>query len=359
LSVCAPDSRLWEKENGKERKKKMIKMMAVYDEDPVYAQRLVDYVNQREKMPFTAMAFSGMEKLEEYAKEHPIEILLVGEKSLEKARELKAGQVMVLCEGELKEVREDSPSIYKYQSGDGIMREVMANYGSYQTEPALAYMGRRSLVHGIYSPINRCMKSSLALTVGQVLSKSMSVLYISLEAYSGFSRLVSADYETDLSDVLYLYRQGNFNWIKLKSMVYTWGSMDFIPPVRYGEDLEQMTPEDLALLIGKISLESGYDRLVIDMGQAGHGSPALLDACDVIYMPVKEDVISAAKLEEFEEYLAGADDGHIQEKIQKVKLPAQKLPVRMEGYMEQLLWGELGDYARRLLGNGASGQEGR
>ena len=39
----------------------MRKIMAVYDEDPAYAQRLADYVNQKEKLPFAAMAFSSME----------------------------------------------------------------------------------------------------------------------------------------------------------------------------------------------------------------------------------------------------------------------------------------------------------
>lgn len=337
----------------------MVKMMAVFDEDPVYAEKLADYVNQREKLPFTAMAFSSLEKLEQYMKEHPVEILLVGEKAVQKAAELKANNVMVLCEGELKEAGAERASIYKYQSGDCIMREVMANYGCFQAEPALALVGRKALVHGVYSPVNRCMKSSLALTIGQVLSKNMSVLYMNLEAYSGFSRLVCGEYETDLSDVLYLYRQGTFHWMKLKSMVYTWGSLDYIPPVRYGEDLNEVPAEDLALLIGKIARESGYDRLVVDLGQTGRGAPALLDACDVIYMPVREDCISMAKIEEFEEYLSIADGGRIREKIQKLKLPAPKVYHRREGYMEQLLWGELGDYVRRLLGSDGGGMGGR
>lgn len=75
----------------------MVKMMAVFDEDPVYAEKLADYVNQREKLPFTAMAFSSLEKLEQYMKEHPVEILLVGEKAVQKAAELKAEQCDGFC----------------------------------------------------------------------------------------------------------------------------------------------------------------------------------------------------------------------------------------------------------------------
>lgn len=330
----------------------MIKMMAVYDEDPLYAARLADYVNQRGKLPFTAMAFSGLEQLEQYSRDHPIELLLVGEGARDKVSEVKTKAIVMLCEGELIDNKEEIPAVYKYQSGDCIMREVMASYCSCPVEPGLALLGTKALVMGVYSPINRCLKTSLALTMGQVLSKNLSVLYLSLEEYSGLSRFLCQDCQTDLSDTLYLYRQGNFNWIKLKSMIYSWGSLDYIPPVRYGEDLAQMEPEDMADFIGRIAREGGYDRLVVDMGSAGRGAAALLDICDAIYMPVREDSVSAAKLEEFEEYLAMVDDGHVREKIQKLRLPHMKTIGTREGYLEQLLWSELGDFVRRLLGAG-------
>ena len=45
---------------------RMVKIMAVYDEDALYARRLAEYVNRRETIPFTAMAFSKLERLKEY-----------------------------------------------------------------------------------------------------------------------------------------------------------------------------------------------------------------------------------------------------------------------------------------------------
>lgn len=49
----------------------MVKIMAVYDEDALYARRLAEYVNRRETIPFTAMAFSNLERLKEYGCEFP------------------------------------------------------------------------------------------------------------------------------------------------------------------------------------------------------------------------------------------------------------------------------------------------
>ena len=150
--------------------------------------------------------------------------------------------------------------------------------------------------------------------------------------------------------MLYLYRQGEFNWMRLKTMVYPWNGIDYIGPARYGEDLELVPAEEMAGLIGRIAGESGYERLVVDLGRCARGSMALLDACDVIYMPVREDPVSQAKIDEFEEYAALADDGRVREKIQKLHLPRFRRTGRRENYGDQLLWGEMGDFVRQLLG---------
>lgn len=148
--------------------------MAVYDEDPLYAGRLAEYVNQKETFPFQAMAFSDLEKLKEYGQTHDIEILLVGEKVREKAKEVKAGLKMILCDGEFvsKEKEKEEASVYKYQSGDCILQEVMACYCTAPLQPGLALMGKRAVIMGIYSPVGRCGKTSFALTLAQMLGKS-------------------------------------------------------------------------------------------------------------------------------------------------------------------------------------------
>ena len=55
----------------------------------------------------------------------------------------------------------------------------------------------------------------------------------------------------------------------------------------------------------------------------GRGALPVLSMCNVVYMPVREDYISAAKIEEFEEYLEEADDAGVRDRIQKLRLPRQ------------------------------------
>lgn len=104
----------------------MDKIMAVYDVDASYARRFADVVNQKEKVPFTVVPFTSLEELKKYARHHPIEILLVsGGSPAKAAEEVGAKAVVTLAEGEVVPAAEDHPSVYKYQSADSVIREVM------------------------------------------------------------------------------------------------------------------------------------------------------------------------------------------------------------------------------------------
>lgn len=327
----------------------MVQIMAVFDRDADFASRLADYINLKAKAPFTAMAFSHEDQLINYGKDHEIEILLLDEKAGDLAERVNARQVIRLCEGKIVEVKDNLPWVFKYQSGDCIMREVMACYCDRPVETAVALFGERAAVMGVFSPVNRCLKTSFALALGQLLSREETVLYLNLEAYSGFSQLMGENHQRDLSDVLYLYRQGGYSWIKLRPMVYSWEKLAYIPPVRYGEDLSQVMPGDIAALIDRIAGESGYDKIIVDVGQMGREVLPILEACNVIYMPIREDCVSRAKIEEFEQYLEAADEGMVRGRIHKLKLPYNSAFGRQGNYLEQLLWGDLGDYVRQML----------
>ena len=79
-----------------------------------------------------------------------LKILLAGENVREKAKEVKAGLKMILCDGEFvsKGEAKEEASVYKYQSGDCILQEVMACYCIAPPQPGLALMGKERFGHG-------------------------------------------------------------------------------------------------------------------------------------------------------------------------------------------------------------------
>lgn len=318
--------------------------------DPLYAAKFAEITNQKEGIPFVVMAFTSLEKLKDYARKNPIEILLIGSETAKESVELlPIGKIFRLSEGETVTIKEEIPKIYKYQSSDAILREVMECYGTNETEWYYCKKGKKAQMLGVYSPVSRCLKTSFALTLGQLLSMDGRILYVNLECFSGFRFLMGEEFQKDLADVLYFYKQGKVGMLKLQSVIHHLGQMDYIPPVRYPEDLDQIEAEELAKMLDQIAREGGYESMILDIGNYGRQAEKLLEICDVIYMPVREDGMSEAKIEEMETYLKHSGHQKILENIIRLKLPFHSHFGRKENYVEQLLWGELGDYVRKII----------
>lgn len=335
----------------------MKRIMAVYDVNPFYAERFAEFANEKGKIPFTVMAFGSLTKLRAFAEKQMVELLLAGDGvSQEDLEGLKVGQIVRLSETGVREISKkdgaELPVVYKYQSSDAVLREVMA---CYQVKPEqLPFMaaGMRSEVIGVYSPVGRCGKSSFCMTLGQVMARDTKVLCLNLEAYSGLARMMGETYDSTLSDLIYYYRQGEYSRLRLGSAVYSRGGLDYVPPAAYAEDLLELDGGELAALVARIAGDGGYDVILLDMGQLLRGTDALLELCGTIYTPVKEDWLSAEKVEEWHRYLAHSGREDIWDRVHLLKLPASNHAGPPEVYLEKLLWGDMGDYVRALLKGG-------
>ena len=102
-------------------------------------------------------------------------------------------------------------------------------------------------------------------------------------------------------------------------------------------------------LLEWILQEGNYTTLVLDVWDYGRDALPLLEKCQVIYTPIREDPFSAEKMREFEEYLETVGNGAVMEKIQKIHVPMVTGGRRMEHFPQELLWGDMGDFVRSLL----------
>lgn len=327
----------------------MKRIMAVYDVDPFYANRFAEYANQKEKTPFTAIAFTSLARLKNFAGKQPVELLLIGDEvELTDLEEIPVGQIIRLSESGVP-AQGETPSVYKYQASDNVLREVMACYQVRAESPVFAMTDTQSTVIGIYSPVGRCGKTGFCMTLGQILAKQERVLLLSLEDFAGYGRMTGEQYRGTLSDILYYFRLGEYSRLRLGSVIYSWNDLDYVPPVAYAEDLKDVTGEELAKLVAAIARDGGYDTILLDLGHFGKGMEPLLELCRIIYMPVLGDGMSAAKVEEWKAYLEVSGRAHLWEKAEPLELPVLRMSVSVERYLEELLWGEMGDYVRNLV----------
>lgn len=330
----------------------MERIMAILDGEKNYAQRLCDYANRRQHLPFRAVAFHDIESYKSFARDHRIRLLLADTGLIEGEYDLCADCVLGLCGSEGGRAGENGlvsidREIYKYQPGEVLFRTVMNCVGEFGEEVKLYAPERKPKLICVYSPVNRCGKTSFALAYAFSRARRERVLYLNFEAFSGLSGLFGEEFSRGMTDALYHMKQGNLDAARIASLLHHCRELDFIPPFSTEEDMLTMTGEDYADLIESLLRETDYDVIVADAG-AFFPAAVLLEMSDLIYMPVLEDVTARGKQEAFEAYLRAGGKEQMLERIHKLRLPVSG--GLHGGFPEKLLLGPLGDYARELAG---------
>ncbi len=342
----------------------MEKILAVLTKERKYAERFCSYCNRKNNLVFTAVPFDDAAVCGDFSKKHNIEVLLAdssffgsgyGQDGYRKAG-IKAARVLRLTDGiSFDRALADSAgqgvpkdTINKYQPAETIIRDVMNSCDGLDILKTTENLGRPVRVIGIYSPISRSGKSSFALTLSKSLSRKYKTLYLSLEEFSGLESLTGEHYSSGLSDALYHMKQGTLTAQKIATMIYSYRGIDYIPPIRYADDRNAVSGEDLVHLVDLILKNTLYEVVVIDMNRFADEASELMDICNIVYMPVLDNYIDRMKIDNFTEYLKSSDRSRLLEKIVQINTPEPE-PVRNKAsYIDTLLYGKMGDLVREL-----------
>lgn len=324
---------------------------AICDLETTYACRLMDYITEKQKIPFEILVFSGLDSLKEFTKENRIELLLISTRMMcAEIRKMDINRIVILSEGEVKPEYEEYPTVYKYQASNSLVAEVMNYYASDMSEHAPYFMKRKARVIGIYSPVKRCGKTCFALTLGQILAKKQSVLYLNLEECAGFSELMGKTYSADISDVMYFIRQNKGNVIfKIQAIVQHLGELAYVPPAYSASDLQEISQEEWMRLLDAVTSIGGYETIILDLEGPVEEQAQLLTACTRIYTPMCDGVMAKAKIQHYESLLKELDCEEVLKETAYLKLPYAEPAAQGEYALEQLVNSEMGNYVRTLL----------
>ena len=201
------------------------KIMVLFDPETEYAVRFMEYISRKGSIPLEIHVFTDFDRVKAYIMGGRAEILLVSERVMsDEISGWPVERIIILSEKAVRDPGERYPHIYKYQSSNDVVREVMACYGSAagreraRTEDEIVKPVFRIL--GVYSPSPSVLASSFALALGQILARSRPVLYMNFECFSGLSGLMHDNFEENISDILFSMRQGEKDIAaKIMSMV--------------------------------------------------------------------------------------------------------------------------------------------
>lgn len=325
----------------------MERILALYDQDQGYIARFARYMQNRRQFPFAVYTFTDVEALKQFSNRREIEILLTADAGKESGISLVQAKDVVHLAEEGSVGREGGRCIYKYQSGDAIVRELLQFYGDTRDYTPLSG-GREAETLMVFSPIGCCGKSMLALSLAKLLAQEKRVLYLSFEETSWLAEIIGASHRGTLTEALYYFKEGCLDALKLKALVYSAGTLDYIPPVRNPADLTALDAGELERFLSEVRGMGNYDILVVDTDSIISRFFDLFQQCSRVLMPVPADRSCGEKLEKFNRYIETNGGDELKRKMILLSNPN----VPLEGERRDIQWltrGALGDYARQVI----------
>lgn len=314
------------------------KILAICDVEKLYAFKLMEAFCEKKNLGFQVHAFFSIEELQSFATRTRIEILLIPGKIMsEKINLLNIDKVILLSDGEIYEEYSDFESIYKYQSAEYIIKEVLCYCAEYARPMTGMYCGKKEFeIHGVYSPIGRCGKSVLAESLAEAFGRKKRTLLLDLQSYSAWPEQLVQEDLWDLADMIYFLRQGKQTFLyKLGSIVRNRDVYDYILPMKAPADLRSVTLAEWTELLEKIATDSDYHVVVIDFGQEVCGLLQLLSQCTQIYMPILSEQESLRKMENFKWILQDENFEEIIKDIHKICIPEHIGNLNLKTFMQE------------------------
>lgn len=339
------------------------KIMAICDTEEGYAFRMAEYLLEKVKLPYTLHLFTAVEELEKFAGREEIEILLIAESAWRLIKEeyirMQVARMFVLQEssgaaqtpvpqGSGGPAGEDMHCISKYQSPEMVVQEmlnVLADGSGWKDCPEATDMAVKMI--GIYSPVKRCLQTSFALSLGQLLAKEHKTMYLNFEMYSGLGELLRREYQSDMLDVMYYFQSAREKLaLRLPTIIQNAGGLDYIPPMQYSLGIREVPGEQWLALCRDIAAIGEYEYMILDLDDGMNGLFDLLKSCHKIYTITREDPFAQAKLRQYEQMLQQGELGEISEKTVKCRFPVfQQLPDNLD----MMTHGELAGYVKSII----------
>lgn len=327
------------------------KIIAICDTEEGYAFRMAEYLLEKVKLPYMVHLFTAVEEFEKFAYREEIAVLLIAESAWKLLKEeyvrSRVAQMFILQESEMQ-VQTDEHCISKYQSPGKVVQAILD--GLAEGDGWKGWGGSLDVTArmiGIYSPIKRCLQTSFALTLGQILAKEHKTLYLNFEMYSGLGEILRREYQTDMMDLVYYFQSAREKLaLRLPTMIQSAGGLDYIPPMRYALGIREVPGEQWLALCRDIAAIGEYEYLILDLDDGMNGLFELLKNCHRIYTITREDPFALAKLRQYEQMLLANQLNVIAEKTVKCRFPIFK---ELPASLDMMTHGELAAYVRAIV----------
>lgn len=323
-------------------------ILVLFDAEEEYARLMTDFLKSHRELPWEIHTYTREDLLFQEETNTQIAMLVAAESVYsEELQNLQPLQMVILNESGVLRWGQVQ-NINKYQQADKVLRRLMELYLEIADSslPCLAGESNTKFI-GLYSPVHRCRQTTFALTMSQMLAAKYHTLYLNFEHYAGMAELLPQEQSFDMSDLLYFMnsKQERFR-LWMQAMVQKKGELDYIPPMRCGQNLLSVTATEWMQLLQKISELGEYEYVVLDLSESMQGLFEILRCCGKVFTLTAEDGVAQSKILQYEQVLSLYEYEDVLHKTCKCSVPKiQKLPEELEQYTR----GDLAEFVRMQM----------
>lgn len=300
-----------------------------------YTKRLAEYLIHHCNAMLDVRLFTNIENMRQFLRRERVEILLVGEKDWDSAweTEVNVHQLIFLSDGDMVCEGTSRQIIFKYQSAESIVKELLSVIAEDDTiQTGKFKTGFRNVEFiGVYSPFGGAGTSTFAYRMAKEYGVQYLTLYLNMELFDGMSIYQDRQHKDitgtagtgrgGMSELIFYLQQNKDKLaVKIQALVQRREGIDCITAVEDYRDLYSMKIMDLRHLLQVLAEETGYQKILFDIGYLGESSLELMRHCDILYLPKAGSDIQKNKQSSFEELLIREGDREMLERIQFVTM---------------------------------------
>lgn len=323
-------------------------ILILCDTEEEYAGLLTDFLRGRKDLPWEIRTYTMVELLLREERQGQVSMLVAAEGAYsEELQVLQPLRTIILNESGVVKWGQYY-QINKYQQADRVLKELLEIYMEIAANglPNLCCKSNTRFI-GMYSPVKRCLQTSVAMTMSLMLAEEHRTLYLNFEHYAGITELLPEVQSRDMADLLYFLNveQGKFR-LRMQTIVQKKGRLDYVPPMRSGQNLLTVTAAEWMQMIQKLAELGEYEYVILDLSDSIQGLFDILRSCCKIFTLTGEDRIARSKLLQYEQLLSLYEYGDVLQKTCRSAPPRiRRLPEEPEQYVR----GELAEFVRKQL----------
>lgn len=306
--------------------------LVIADSDGSYLDSLANIMLSGHSRWFQISTFTKIDSLTKILKNstHMVDILLIEPSLYSDDLPLdNVNLVFILGNSRLNEDFDEFTIIDKYQPVDTLVADIIRNHTEKSQGNIINITGdKNTKLIGVYSPVGGAGKSSLSVNLSvQCAANNKSVFYLNLEDINSTHNYFTNTSDKNLSNVLFYLKEKGKN---LGQRINALRSLDdskvyYFPTQDSMLDMNDMTPDEMSLLITELIKIGQYDYIFVDMSTSlSKNNIAIFRHCDKIVYLLTPDLVAKEKSEllekDFQRVLNIPDQGV----FEKILLVANK-----------------------------------